>query len=40
MKTKEKIIAAALPLFNEKGFGAVTMKQIADVMQLDRRNLS
>ena len=40
MKTKEKIIAAALPLFNEKGFGAVTMKQIADVMQVDRRNLS
>jgi len=40
MKTKEKIMAVALDLFNEKGFGAVTMKQIADRMQVDRRNLS
>ena len=40
MKTKEKIIATALKLFNEKGFGTVTMKHIADAMGVDRRNLT
>jgi len=40
MKTKEKIIATALQLFNEKGFGSVTMKHIADAMEVDRRNLT
>ncbi len=40
MKTKEKILSIALTLFNKHGFGSVTMKDIADVMQVDRRNLT
>ena len=40
MKTKEKILPIALTLFNKHGFGSVTMKDIADVMLVDRRNLT
>lgn len=40
MKTKEKILPIALALFNKHGFGAVTMKNIADEMLVDRRNLT
>lgn len=40
MKTKEKILSIALALFNKQGFGAVTMKHIADEMLVDRRNLT
>ncbi len=40
MKTKERILSIALSLFNKHGFGSVTMKQIADEMLVDRRNLT
>ncbi len=40
MKTKERILSIALTLFNKYGFGSVTMKQIADEMLVDRRNLT
>lgn len=40
MNTKESIIEHAIELFNQYGYGAVTMKQIADHIGVDRRNIT
>ncbi len=38
--TKKRIIATAISLYNEYGYGVITMRDIADKMQLDRRNVT
>lgn len=38
-KARNQIIAAALKLFNIYGFGSVTIRQIADELGVDRRNI-
>lgn len=40
MQTKEKILQTALSLFNQYGYGRVSMKDIADQIGVDRRNIS
>lgn len=40
METKEKIMKAATQLFNEKGFGSVNLKELAQTMGISRGNLT
>ena len=40
MDTKKKIIETSIALFNQFGYSSISMKQIADEMGLDRRNLT
>lgn len=40
METKEKIMKAATQLFNEKGFGSVNLKELAQTMSISRGNLT
>lgn len=40
MTTKEKIMKAATRLFNEKGYGAVNLKELAKVIGISRGNLT
>ena len=39
MKTKEKIITTATKVFNEKGYSAVNLKELAQVLSISRGNL-
>jgi len=36
MTTKEKIMVAATQLFNEKGYGSVNLKELAQTMNISR----
>ena len=38
--TRQQILGKALSLFNQYGYGSVNLKQIADELQVDRRNVS
>ena len=38
--TKERILAASLALFNERGYGNVTMRMIADSLSISVGNLT
>lgn len=40
METKEKILKAATRLFNEKGYGSVNLKELAQTMGISRGNLT
>ena len=40
MNTKEKIISAAIQVFNQQGYAATTMQDIANSMSVNRRNIS
>ena len=40
MTTKEKILAASLQLFNQKGFGAAKLYHIAQALEISRGNLT
>lgn len=40
MNTRTQIIEKAVELFNLKGYGSVSMKQIADALGVDRRNIT
>ena len=40
MKTKEKILATATKVFNEKGFSSVNLKELAGVLGISRGNLA
>lgn len=40
MDTRERIIQKGLELFNAQGFGSVTMREIADAIGVDRRNVT
>jgi len=40
VNTKESIINTAITLFNAHGYGSVSMKQIADRIGVDRRNIT
>ncbi len=40
MKTKEKILRASIKLFNENGFGAVNLEELAQVLEISRGNLT
>ena len=40
MNTKEKIIATATTVFNEKGYSAVNLKELAQVLDISRGNLT
>jgi len=39
-KTKDKIITAAIPLFNEEGFGAPSLYQLSQQLGMSRGNLT
>ena len=39
MNTKEKIIAKGIKVFNQKGFGAVSIQDIANELGVNRRNI-
>jgi len=40
MNTKDQIKDVAIRLFNEQGFGKITIRNIADTLGVDRRNVS
>lgn len=40
MNTKEKIIATATKVFNKKGYSAVNLKELAEVLGISRGNLT
>lgn len=40
MKTREKILHTSIELFNEKGFGAVNLEELAQVLGISRGNLT
>lgn len=40
MNTKDQIKDVAIQLFNEQGFGKISIRNIADVLKVDRRNVS
>lgn len=40
MDTKEKIIEVGKQLFNEKGYGAVSIQDIANALEVNRRNIA
>ncbi|TCI91431.1 TetR/AcrR family transcriptional regulator [Tenacibaculum sp. M341] len=40
MSVKDKIQASAISLFNEKGFSSVTMRQLAEALQMSPGNLT
>ncbi len=40
MKTREKIISTAINLFNEKGYGAANLEELAQVLGISRGNLT
>lgn len=40
MNTKEKIIITATQIFNKRGYGAVSIQDIANELQLNRRNIA
>lgn len=40
MNTKEKILEVAIRLFNEKGFGNVSIQDIANELAVNRRNIA
>ncbi len=40
MNTKEKIIATAIKVFNEKGYSAVNLKELAQTLGISRGNLT
>ncbi len=40
METKEKIMKAATQLFNERGYGSVNLKELAQTMGISRGNLT
>ena len=40
MNTKEKIIATAITIFNKKGYSAVNLKELAQVLGISRGNLT
>ncbi len=40
MSTKEKILQQAIEIFNENGFGCVSLQDIANELQVGRRNIA
>ena len=40
MKTRERILKTAIETFNEKGFGAVNLLEVAQLMGISRGNLT
>jgi len=40
LNTKEKIIATGIKVFNQKGFGAVSIQDIANELKVNRRNIT
>jgi len=40
LNTKEKIIAIGIKVFNQKGFGAVSIQDIANELRVNRRNIA
>ncbi len=40
LKTRDKIITAAKPLFNEEGFGAPSLYQLSQQLGMSRGNLT
>lgn len=40
MNTKAKIIEVAIKIFNDKGFGAVSIQDIANELEVNRRNIA